>query len=64
MAVHIIGTDCIVEQPLISTGSVPLPSEGLFDANSCEAYRGLLFAMLFNVFLAVSGVALWLLLRR
>ena len=64
MAVHIIATDCIVEQPLISTGSAPLPREGLFDENSCGAYRGLLFVMLFNVFLAVSGIALWLLLRK
>jgi len=64
MAIHIIATECIVEQPLISAGNTPLPREGLFNENSGGAYRGFLFVMLFNVFLAVSGVALRLLLRK
>ena len=64
MAVHIIGTDCITDHPLISTGTRSPLREDTFDENTGGAYRGFLFAMLLNVFLAVSGVALWLLLRK
>jgi hypothetical protein len=56
--------DCITDQPLISTGDDSLTREVMLGENSCGACRGFLFAMLFNVFLAVSRVALWLLLRK
>jgi hypothetical protein len=63
MAVHIIASDCIIDQPLSSQENTLLPQR-TFDEDSGRAYRGFLFAMLFNVFLSVSGVALWLLLRK
>ena len=64
MAVHIVATDCIIEQPLISQRDEALTRESIFDEDSPGAYRGLLFAMLFNVCLAVSGFALWLIVRK
>lgn len=51
------------KRPLVVAAEITR-EEDLFEGHPGGAFRGFVFAMLFNLLLLLGGSALWLLLRR